>query len=1228
MKYGELIAFEPIESVKQLTAGGGSAQAAEDVRTYVISESMREVLTGVVFPQLRYDNPDFDHKGLLLVATYGTGKTHLMSTIAAVAEHGELAERLTDPVVAKQAENIAGKFKVVRIEIGAVRMGLRDILAHQLSRELAAIEVGYEFPPLDRVANNKDSLAEMMAAFEQRHPDHGLLVVVDELLDYLRSRRDAELILDLGFLRELGEFCQSSRFRIIAGVQEMLWDNPRFALAQDEIRRVRERYQQFRISRDDVSYVVKERLLRKGDAQKAKVREHLARFAPGFESLGAQLESFVDLFPVHPAYLRTFESLTIVEKRRILETLSAEMRRRLDRDVPDGDPGLVCFDEYRADLDADPANRVVPDVKQVLDQSRVLREKVQRGLRNPADKAPALRILDALAVNRLTTQDVHAPIGMTPDQLRDDLCLLPPDTPELDPAFIASTIESIIDEIRVAVSGQYLTVNDGNGQVYLDLKKDVDYEQQIDDRAATLDEDALDAAYYKALERVLEVNDDPYVSGYRIWQYELPWASHRVTRTGYLFLGAPDERSTAQPPRDFYLYFLQPYSPHPFADQRRPDEVLIRLTDPDEAFTTSLRRYAGAAQKAVESGTQHRAAFEQRRDVHLTEMVDWLRRHMATHMTVSHAGQDKPFGEWLAAAPGARRSVKDQADSIAAQLLDSHFETRYPGYPTFGKDITRDNLGYTVQQALQFIARRRETDLGRAGLQALQLVDINGSVTADGPYARHLLAEMAGAGGRAVNRSALLAERDPGVWTWGPWHLEPAWLTVVAASLVYLGRAEIGMPGGTIGAGQLDRLADLPLADLEQIGHVVPPAGLDLAMLRRCAELVGVTPGIVTDNLSNDAVVQLISGAETAHTTTADAKALIQENPRLWGEELFDDPVGRTGRLDGLIAAAGEIRNRRTAGQMRNLALTADQLAAAEAGKRELARTRDAKQVHDRLHPVTGYLAQAASILGDGDPHSGEADALRADMRALIRADSIDKTAAGGISTRAGQLQRRYRKLAVDCHDRDRLDAAGDQGKQDLVTGSTWSDIRLLSQVSIIPSGRFASLENKLAHVGTCKTFTPDRLNDSFTCPDCGYRPAPSSGPTARAIVADAAAEAARLRQEQAAAIADSLAEPELAAGIPFLPSAVRPQVEAFIAAKALDGPVTEAFVAAANQLLQRFEIVSVDRDGLWDGVIGDAASLTPDELAARFAAFIDQHITGSRDRDRIRIVPNDGGPR
>ena len=87
--------------------------------------------------------------------------------------------------------------------------------------------------------------------------------MVDELLDYLRTRKDQELILDLNFLREVGEVCRDLRFRFIAGVQEAIFDSPRFAFVADSIRRVKDRFEQVQIARSDVKYVVAERLLKK-----------------------------------------------------------------------------------------------------------------------------------------------------------------------------------------------------------------------------------------------------------------------------------------------------------------------------------------------------------------------------------------------------------------------------------------------------------------------------------------------------------------------------------------------------------------------------------------------------------------------------------------------------------------------------------------------------------------------------------------------------------------------------------------------------------------------------------------------------------------------------------------------------------------------------------------------------------------------------------------------------
>ena len=59
----------------------------------------------LVFPQLQFAKPA-DNKGIFIVGNYGTGKSHLMAVISAVAEHADLAPRLTSPKVAARAAEL------------------------------------------------------------------------------------------------------------------------------------------------------------------------------------------------------------------------------------------------------------------------------------------------------------------------------------------------------------------------------------------------------------------------------------------------------------------------------------------------------------------------------------------------------------------------------------------------------------------------------------------------------------------------------------------------------------------------------------------------------------------------------------------------------------------------------------------------------------------------------------------------------------------------------------------------------------------------------------------------------------------------------------------------------------------------------------------------------------------------------------------------------------------
>jgi hypothetical protein len=89
MKYGDLIQFEPIESVVQLRDADEAAAARQLVQTYVISEEMAESWSAWSFLSFSSTSP-WITRGCWSSATTAP-EVALMSMISALAENGDLA---------------------------------------------------------------------------------------------------------------------------------------------------------------------------------------------------------------------------------------------------------------------------------------------------------------------------------------------------------------------------------------------------------------------------------------------------------------------------------------------------------------------------------------------------------------------------------------------------------------------------------------------------------------------------------------------------------------------------------------------------------------------------------------------------------------------------------------------------------------------------------------------------------------------------------------------------------------------------------------------------------------------------------------------------------------------------------------------------------------------------------------------------------------------------------
>ncbi len=1242
MKYGELIQFDPIESVVQLRKADNTSAAQQLVNTYVISDEMADRLMHLVFPQLQFDHPA-DNKGLLVVGNYGTGKSHLMSVISSIAADASLLPGLSHPVVREKASQIAGRFQVIRTEIGATTMSLRDILVSELEEHLDKFGVEYVFPDANTITSHKRAFEDMMEKFAQVYPEQGLLLVVDELLDYLRSRNDHEIILDLNFLREIGEVCKDLRFRFLAGVQEAIFESHRFAFVADSIRRVKDRFEQVLIARNDVKFVVAERLLKKSVEQQARIREYLLPFARFYSGLNERMDEFVRLFPVHPDYIDTFERVTVVEKREVLKTLSFSMKGLLGKEVPPLEPGVIAFDNYWSTLRQNASFRTLPEIKAVIECSEVLESRIENAITRKQYKPMALRLIHALSVHRLTTGDIYAPMGATAEELRDRLFLFEPliaemgsNEPDKD---LQTHVETVLKEIIKTVSGQFISFNPDNRQFYLDLKKTDDFDALIDKRTESLDNSQLDRFYYEALKRVMECQDTTYDSGYKIWQHDLTWQERKAARTGYLFFGAPNERSTAVPQRDFYLYFIQPNDPPRFRDDKQNDEVFIRLKGSDEEFMTALKSYAASLDLASTSSGQAKSNYETKANFFLKKLVQWLQKQSSDAFDVTWQGRTKSMMEWAKGKsirdltgilPHETINFRDLVNTIAGVCLAPHFADQAPDYPCFSVLITTNNRSQAAQDALRAIAGQNRTKQATAVLDALELLDGEKIDPHKSRHARFILELFKNKGhGQVINHTELIQD-DHGIEYMNPGasRLEPEWTVVIIAALVYSGDAVLSIPGKKFDATMLQQLAATGMDELIRFKHLEQPREWNLPALKALFELLGMTPGmaqLVTQG--NEEPVQALQQAvEKTVNRIVMARRALTDGLSFWGFD-FMTMTGITDPIKVLDAAKNFFESLQvysTPGKLKNFRYSPQEISAFEKAIKLLCDIDLLRNFVLTLSPVASWLSSAESVLAVDHDWVKRMKSIQQDLLDSLRqADvTILSSQAQDITTKLLQLKKEYNNAYIAMHTTVRLGVNDDKRKAALLNDSRIQTLNKLSVIDLMPRQQLGDFQNRLAGLKSCFALTEQNLDSTPVCPHCGFRPLLNES-----IMIGAASMIERMDNELDAmvvgwstTILGNLKDPITQANMNLLRSEDLHSLESFIKSGELPEPLDSNFVHALKEVLSGLVKVTVKPKDLEKALQVHSGAATPEEMKRRFEEYIDQ-LTKGKDPAKVRIV-------
>lgn len=1222
MKYSELISFNPIEDVIQLTTADDSDKAREYVKTYVMSDLMARNLKTLVVDQLQMEEV-IDNKGILIVGNYGTGKSHLMSVISAVANNADNLQYLKNKNFAKDMECVAGKFEVVRFEFTGVTMPLRDIVLGHIEDDFAEREIDYEVPDLDKVKDNKKLMQDVMMAFNSKYPDKGYLLVVDELLNYLASRTAHQLVMDLEFLRVLGEMCSKSKLRVIFGMQEKLFDNPKFGFVTDTLGHVRDRITEMVIAKEDTYYVVSERILKKTPEQKALIRSHLEQFSELYAGMVNRMDEFVDMFPIHPAYVDIFNKVYLIENRHILKNISVTIREIFDKELPENAPGIISFDEYWPKIKQTPMLRTNPEVRRVLEASEKLEDIIVHAFPKAAYKPLAIKIIYALSVHRLTTNGLDVQFGLTAENLKDDLCLFLP-MPEQDAEFLLALIKTTLKDIMSTVSGQFIIYNDANNQYFIDVDKIVDYDEKIKQRASLMSDDDLNRYFYQVVYSCLEWDAKQYVTNFEIYERDLNWDSHNIFREGYLFMGLPGERSTAQPERDFYIHIMPPYDSNGASVQNLQDEVYFYFKSTAEVKEL-LGLYAAANSLAQISEGKDKDAYLQKAGMVRKKLIKFLGENKNTCFDVIYKGQKRQMIEVLKGRYNRNMDFKDTIDLAASLCLDAYFESKYPDFPVMKTKITRKNMAEVVRQAFDYFAGRK-TALATSMLQSFGILDGDKIRPEGSKYASYYIDMLKNLPPQCViNYTDIFELKFMDTYEDKKFQISYVFTPIIFLSLVYAGYATMTLRNGTVvTASNLDQIPKTGVMDLYEFKYLSRPAQIAMAELKKLFEILDINP-VLLDNPNDreEGVKKLLKAAQDLSNSAVLTARKLQDGFSLWGEPLANDQL-----VNSMRSACNAVRDEfsnysakyNTPAKLNNFSLSAEQVEELEKKIDMIRVIGEYVNFKSECSAVVTYISNI-EYLELGTVLKDEIEAAKSTFRS-IRDDIVNGQSGEGAAQKINNTLERLKDKYIDLyfaeHHKKRLDINDAKRRGKLQESLTLANLRKLRTIEILSGAKLTAIEQDMSDIKVCYELITTELRTSHICPHCHYTIGEKARNTA-GLLDNLEGRIDDLLEEWKNTLLNTISDPIVASQKEYLNPQQQKAVDDFIANGELPKRVDDHFVNSIKALLQGFEPVVIDTDD----IIAKLDELGPCDVTTfknKLGSIVDSYIKG-KDQSKLRIV-------
>jgi len=1195
-KIKDLLNFEKIRDVIDIDS---SYDKQKMVENYVISQSMEEYLVNIL-----NDFQKDTHKAVQVIGGYGSGKSHLLAFIISILTDKNVRSFIQSEKVREAAENINRDFVLVHWELQPNDVDLSAYFYDRIEQQLEEnYGIRYEFPE-NEVVDHKKRIIDVVQAIKSQEPTRGLIVVVDEISDFLKQKDKEKITRDVQFLRIIGQVAQESDFTFIGAMQEHIFTNPKYVDEAESFGRVAERFQVITIKREDIKKVIAKRVLNKTKEQRIELEKLFSDYTKYYPAIQAHLNEFIDLFPLHPYVVQVFSELPYFEKRGVIQFTIQEVEKVLDKEFPH----LITYDLIYDEIESKHTVKNLDTVSPVVDAVQTLASKID--LLEEKRQKTAAEIVKALGVLKLYGKSTNN--GANAQELANTLLVLPSNKT----LKAEDEISLVLDELRKVTDGQFIN-RTKEGYYFLDLQLNIDYDQVIKRKADNLPENALDDEILGILKDQLILGEE---TGFGVFRDTCQWKSKKSFREGQ-FVYETGKGDIAAIEGDFQIVFTSSFCA---VKRYRPEKNRLQIFGKlPQNVVEQLKMLAAA--KALINDNYQRSIIQKKYASLKKEFTKLLTVAYLENGTVEIGDAKKSIKSLISRE---FNNFDELFSEIKPDLLDTYFNEKYWKHPKFSNSITKDNIKGEFSTAVKNLVSQNgaQTTLfsgSKSILNALELLDDKDNTsTAGSEVAQKILADAKENAGQNLAVAEFVSKFKE-----SPYGYDPIMTEFVMVALTYTGEIALKAAGGrTIGSSEVVDVFKSSIEAFENIKYLTLESEFEKQPIIKLFMAVGLDQGTarkVLESSKRNAAIQEFRRSYLAIKENFDDAKQKLEKLSLQHPSIVDIEGLNTRHETLKCIPFSDFEPVKTPNDLKKIIYPDSEIEAIGKAVEVLGRLHTFyKKFFEEIESELDYVLEAKKVM-DEYPDIFQIEGIDGFMQdsLAILSDAEKLLSPEDFNPLLGKLQsirKKYKSTYYHAHENN-VGGKVDWSKLTLVTGSsTYHKLRKLKNVDLLNKRKFIEVENQISALTglQCPSFKVEILDKNVICTRCGFpRGFKNENPDFQISRID----------EKVSSIYEDwentlLAELDNYRGnLQYLSQEERTLIEVVIRSSQLPEFIEDSLVIAINNLFRELEIVEVHPTLFFEAVFKESQVMDYTNFDARIKKLMQKLVAG-KDLSKVRI--------